>query len=60
MAGRCDGKQYLPNTLYQISCGILRYIREVKPQLDIFHDAAFASFRKTLNAEMKHLKAGGH
>ena len=26
---------------------------------DIFRDAAFASFRKTLDAEMKRLKAGG-
>ena len=40
---RRDGKEYPPNTLYQICCGILRYIREVKPQLDIFRDAAFAS-----------------
>ena len=57
---RCrDGKEYSVN-LYQICCGILHYIREVKPQLDIFHDAAFASFCKTLNAEMKRLKAGGH
>ena len=31
----------------------------VKPQLDIFGDAAFASFWQNLDAEMKHLKAGG-
>ena len=50
--------QYPPNTLYQICCGILRYIWELKPQLDIFRDAAFASFHQTLDAEMECLKAG--
>ena len=52
-------KEFPVNTWYQICCGILRYIREFKPQLDIFCDAAFASFHQTLDAEMKHLKAGG-
>ena len=56
---RRDGKEYPVNTWYQICCGILHYIRELKPQLDIFRDAAFASFCQTLDAEMKHLKAGG-
>ena len=54
-----DGKEYPVNTWYQMCCGILRYIRELRPQLDIFCDAAFASFCHTLNDEMKHLKAGG-
>ena len=39
--------------------GILHYIRELKPQLDIFCDAAFASFCQTLDAEVKCWKAGG-
>ena len=56
---RHDGKEYPPNTLYQICCGILRYVRELKLQLDTFRDAPFASFGHTLNAEMKHLKASG-
>ena len=56
---RRDGKEYPPNTLHQICCGILRYVREVKPELDIFRDAEFASFRTTLDAEMKRLKARG-
>ena len=52
-----DGKEYLPNynTLRQISCGFLCYIRELKPELDIFHDSAFTSFRTTLDAVMKRL-----
>ena len=54
------GKNIYRNTLCQTCCGILRYIRELKLQLDIFRDAAFASFRQTLDAEVKHWKAGVH
>ena len=53
------GKNIYRNTLCQTCCGILRYIRELKLQLDIFRGAAFASFRQTLDAEVKHWKAGG-
>ena len=56
---RGDGKEYLANTLYEICFGILCYIWFLKPQLDIFCDAAFASFHPILDAEMKRLKAGG-
>ena len=54
---RKDGKPYPPNTLHQLCCGILCYLREVKPVLDLFKNPEFASFRKTLDAEMKRLKA---
>ena len=54
---RKDGKPYPPNTLHLLCCGILRYLREVKPALDICKNPEFASFRKTLDAEMKRLKA---
>ena len=53
---RQDGKAYPPNTLHQLCCGILRYVRETKPNVDIFKDPEFASFRRTLDAEMKRLK----
>ena len=56
---RHDEKEYPVNTWYQICCGILYYIWELKRQLDIFFDAAFASFCQALDAEMKRLKAGG-
>ena len=52
---RQDGKNYPPNTLYQLCCGVLRYVREVKPDLDVFKDQAFGEFRRTLDAEMKRL-----
>ena len=54
-----DGKNYPPNTLYQLCCGILRYVREVKPDLDIFKDQGFSEFRRTLDAEMKRLRSLG-
>ena len=49
---RQDGKNYPQNTLYQLCCGVMSYVREVKPELDIFKDRAFADFRKTLDTEM--------
>ena len=53
---REDGKCYPPNTVHQLCCGILRYLREVIPSLDIFKDSEFISFRKTLDAQMKRLQ----
>ena len=38
----------------------MRYVREVKPKLDIFREHTFANFRKTLDAEMKRLRTLGH
>jgi len=52
-----DGKPYPPNTLHQLCCGLLRHVREVNPAVDFFQDAAFTSFRKTLDSEMKRIKA---
>ena len=54
---RKDGNCYPSNTLHQLCCGILRFLREVKPSIDTFKNPEFASFRKTLDAEMKHLEA---
>lgn len=56
---RQDGKEYPPNTLHQICCGILRYIREIVPELDFFKDPAFSDLQKTLDSEMKRLRSQG-
>ena len=53
---RKDGKPYPPNTLHQLCCAILRYVRGVNPDVDFFQNPEFAPFRKTLDAEMKRLK----
>ena len=56
---RQDGAEYPPNSLHQLCCGILRYAREREPELDIFRDTAFLPFQKTLDDEMKWLRAKG-
>ena len=42
-----------------IACGILRYVRDIAPDIDIFKDSVFAEFQKTLDSEMKRLRANG-
>ena len=54
-----DGKEYPPNTVYQICCGIMRHIRKYSPGINFFSQPTFASFKKTFDNEMKHLKANG-
>ena len=51
---RKDGKFYPPNSLYQLCCGSLR---RVNPSIDFFKGPEFASFCKTLDAEMKRSKS---
>ena len=56
---RQDGLEYPPNTLYCIACVIMRHIRQYNPELNFFTQAQFDGLKKTLDAEMKRLKAGG-
>lgn len=53
---RKDGKEYPAKTLYYISCGILRYLRDREIHDKNFLDAAdprFAGFRKILDSKKK-------
>ena len=54
-----NGEHYPPNMLYSICCGLLRYVRDMKPDLNFFKDPAFAGFRKALDSEMKRLTGLG-
>ena len=55
-----DGTPYPPNSLHHIVCGIMRFIRQSgKPEVDLFHDRAYAELRSVLDAEMKRLKSAG-
>ena len=54
-----NGEYYPPNTLYIICCGLLRYVREIKPALNFFKDPIFSGFQKTLDSEMKRLTSIG-
>ena len=57
---RKDGSLYTPNSLHHITCGLMRHIRQSgKPQVDFFKDPEFATFRSSLDAEMKRLQAQG-
>ena len=53
------GQPYPPNTLYSVCCGLQRYIKEHRPQLNIFSQPQFAGFCKTLDSEMKRLRSLG-
>ena len=55
-----DENAFVPNTLYHICCGIMRYLRTNGfPQIDIFKDSGFSKFRMVLDSEMKRLQSAG-
>ena len=55
-----DGTEYPPNSLYHIVTGLMCYLHvNGRPSTDFFKDAEFASFRQTLDTEMKRLKSTG-
>uniref|UniRef100_A0A1X7T7U7 Uncharacterized protein n=1 Tax=Amphimedon queenslandica TaxID=400682 RepID=A0A1X7T7U7_AMPQE len=54
---RKDGKEYPASTLYQICCGIMRHLRQFYPSLNFFTMPEFDSTKKTLDGEMKRIKA---
>ena len=56
---KTNGEPYPPDTIYGICSGLLRYIRERRSEINIFKDAQFAGFRRTLDAEMKRLRSAG-
>lgn len=54
------GTFYPPNTLYQLCCGLQRYMRDNgRPELNFFTDTSFKHFQDCLDAEMKRLTAMG-
>ena len=58
-ARKGSGEPYPPDTLYAICTGLLRYIRERRPETNIIKDPQFDGFRRTLNGEMKRLQSSG-
>ena len=58
-ARRKDGKPHPPNTLYQLCCGIMRYVRGENPKINFFTDPDFDGFRRTLDGVMKELQGKG-
>ena len=58
-AQKANGEPYPPDTLYGVCTGLLRYIRERRPEINIFKDPQYAGFQRTLDAEMKRLRSMG-
>lgn len=57
-ARKQDGQPYPPRSLYLISCGLLRHLRDKKVYDKIFlctKTLEFSEFRKILDARMKEL-----
>ena len=54
-----DGSPYPPNTLHHLVAGLLRHMRENGRKEDLFKDPGFATFRASLDAEMKRLSKEG-
>ena len=55
-----DGREFPPNSIHHICCGIMRFLRtNGKPELDFFKDGEFAQFRTVLDSEMKRLQGAG-
>ena len=52
---KADGDNYPPDTLYVICSGLQRFIRETRPEINLFKDPAFTGFQCTLDSEMKRL-----
>ena len=59
-ARKVDGREYPPNTLHHIVCGIMRHLRcTTMPGLDFFTDTEFIDLKSSLDAEMKRLQSMG-
>ncbi len=56
---KANGDEYTPNSLYSICCGMMRYIREVKPEVNFFTSPVFTGLQRTLDGEMKRQRALG-
>ena len=47
-----------PDTLYSIFAGLMRYMQQVRPELNLFQSSVFTGFQRTLDTEMKQLRIG--
>lgn len=56
---KANGEHYPPDTLYCICTGLLRYIRETRPEINIFKSPTYDGFQKTIDSEMKRLRSTG-
>lgn len=50
---KSDSNTYPPNTLYSICCGLLRYVRERRPEVNFFRDSWVSQDSRWRNEETK-------
>ena len=54
-----NGKEYSPDSLYQICCGLHRSLKDNNRNENIIDDAELAEFRGALDGQLKGLKTQG-
>ena len=54
-----NGKEYSPDSLYQICCGLHRSLKDNNRSENIFDDAEFAEFRGVHDGQLKGLNRTG-
>ena len=55
-----SGKEYCPDSLYQLCCGLLRSLREANcAEVNTLEDPAFIEFHGVLDGQMKRQNATG-
>ena len=58
---KANGDPYLPNSLYQLVCGLQHYLYEHgRADIKLFENPSLHGFRSTLDGEMKRLNATGN
>ena len=58
-ARKADGEYSPPDTLHVICSGLQQFIRETRPEINLFKDPAFAGFQHTLNGEIALTRSRG-
>ena len=56
---KANGDCYPPETLHNMCSGLLRYIRQDRPEINIFKSPTFSGFQRALDGEMKRLRSTG-
>ena len=60
VARKVNCEQYCPDSLYQISCGLQRGLRNADRDINFFEQFEFAQFRLVLDGELKRLNSTGN
>ena len=58
-ARKSNGEPYPPDMLHSICAGLLRFIQEQRPEVNIFQDSVYNGFCRVLDGEKKRLRASG-